>query len=142
MQIALTPRKQRRNTPWCPLLLALGASACSAVPHKQRWLWACHKQGVMFPFQLQYLVPRLSLEARGVLCEEAKAALSWSSLSCPSLNYRRASLCLWKQARFQELLKEKAFQVQIFSIAQIHPLILTFLDLPFAISLLAIKSFL
>ncbi|NXM39811.1 FANCA protein, partial [Gymnorhina tibicen] len=61
--------------------------------------------------KLQYLVPRLSLEARGVLLEEAKAALSWSSLSCPSLNYRRASLCLWKQARFQELLKEKAFQL-------------------------------
>ncbi|NWU30580.1 FANCA protein, partial [Dyaphorophyia castanea] len=61
--------------------------------------------------KLQYLVPRLSLEARGVLCEEAKAALSWSSLSCPSLNYRRASLCLWKQARFQELVKEKAFQL-------------------------------
>ncbi|NXY15974.1 FANCA protein, partial [Atrichornis clamosus] len=61
--------------------------------------------------KLQYLVPRLSLEARGVLCEEPKTALSWSSLSCPSLNYRRASLCLWKQARFQELLKEKAFQL-------------------------------
>ncbi|NXC06439.1 FANCA protein, partial [Orthonyx spaldingii] len=61
--------------------------------------------------KLQYLVPRLSLEARGVLCEEAKTALSWSSLSCPSLNFRRASLCLWKQARFQELLKEKAFQL-------------------------------
>ncbi|NXY62735.1 FANCA protein, partial [Callaeas wilsoni] len=61
--------------------------------------------------KLQYLVPRLSLEARGVLCEEAKTALSWSSLSSPSLNCRRASLCLWKQARFQELLKEKAFQL-------------------------------
>ncbi|NWT71426.1 FANCA protein, partial [Prunella himalayana] len=61
--------------------------------------------------KLQYLVPRLSLEARGVLCEEAKSALSWSSLSCPSLNSRRASLCLWRQAGFQELLKEKAFQL-------------------------------
>ncbi|NXB90504.1 FANCA protein, partial [Vidua chalybeata] len=61
--------------------------------------------------KLQHLVPRLSLEARGVLCEEAKSALSWSSLSCPSLNYRRASLCLWRQAGFQELLKEKAFQL-------------------------------
>ncbi|NXR54761.1 FANCA protein, partial [Hippolais icterina] len=61
--------------------------------------------------KLQYLVPRLSLEARGVLCEEAQSALSWSSLSCPSLSYRRASLCLWRQARFQELLKEKAFQL-------------------------------
>ncbi|NWR96384.1 FANCA protein, partial [Motacilla alba] len=61
--------------------------------------------------KLQYLVPRLSLEARGVLCEEDRSALSWSSLSCPSLNYRRASLCLWRQAGFQELLKEKAFQL-------------------------------
>ncbi|KFR11065.1 Fanconi anemia group A protein, partial [Opisthocomus hoazin] len=61
--------------------------------------------------KLQYLVPRLCLEARGTLCEEAKTDLMWSSLSCPSLNYRRASLCLWKQARFQELLKEKAFQL-------------------------------
>ncbi|KAM7040481.1 Fanconi anemia group A protein isoform 3-T3 [Acridotheres tristis] len=61
--------------------------------------------------KLQHLVPRLSLEARGALSEEPKTALSWSSLSCPSLNYRRASLCLWKQAGFQELLKEKAFQL-------------------------------
>ncbi|NXR02244.1 FANCA protein, partial [Sagittarius serpentarius] len=61
--------------------------------------------------KLQYIVPRLSLEARGILCKEAKADLIWSSPSCPSLNYKRASLCLWKQARFQELLKEKALQL-------------------------------
>ncbi|KFW10878.1 Fanconi anemia group A protein, partial [Fulmarus glacialis] len=61
--------------------------------------------------KLQYIVPRLCLEARGILCEEAKTDLIWSSLSCPSLNYKRPSLCLWKQARFQELLKEKAFQL-------------------------------
>ncbi|XP_009475745.1 PREDICTED: Fanconi anemia group A protein [Nipponia nippon] len=61
--------------------------------------------------KLQYIVPRLCLEARAILCEEAKTDLTWSSLSCPSLNYRRASLCLWKQAHFQELLKEKAFQL-------------------------------
>ncbi|KFP95433.1 Fanconi anemia group A protein, partial [Haliaeetus albicilla] len=61
--------------------------------------------------KLQYIVPRLSLGARGILCEEAKTDLIWSSLSCPSLNYKRASLCLWKQARFQELLKEKALQL-------------------------------
>ncbi|KAM8985664.1 Fanconi anemia group A protein [Ara ararauna] len=61
--------------------------------------------------KLQYIVPRLSLEARGILCKEAKTDLLWNSLSHPSLNYRRASLCLWKQARFQELLKEEAFQL-------------------------------
>ncbi|KFO08485.1 Fanconi anemia group A protein, partial [Balearica regulorum gibbericeps] len=61
--------------------------------------------------KLQYIVPRLCLEARGILCEEGKTDLNWSSLSCPSLNYKRASLSLWKQARFQDLLKEKAFQL-------------------------------
>ncbi|KAF1396271.1 Fanconi anemia group A protein, partial [Spheniscus magellanicus] len=61
--------------------------------------------------KLQYIVPRLCLEARRILCEEAKTDLVWSSLSCPSLNYKRASLCLWKQACFQELLKEKAFRL-------------------------------
>ncbi|XP_015729838.1 Fanconi anemia group A protein isoform X1 [Coturnix japonica] len=61
--------------------------------------------------KLQYIVPRLSLEARGSTSKEGQADLVWSSLTCPSLNYRRASLCLWKQARFQELLKEKAFQL-------------------------------
>ncbi|XP_068006848.1 Fanconi anemia group A protein isoform X2 [Melanerpes formicivorus] len=61
--------------------------------------------------KLQYLVPRLCLEARGILCQEAQSDPIWSSLSCPSLNYRRASLSLWKQTQFQELLKEKAFQL-------------------------------
>ncbi|KAM9374066.1 Fanconi anemia group A protein [Phaethornis superciliosus] len=61
--------------------------------------------------KLQYLVPRLCLEARGALCEGGRSDLLWSSLSCPSLNYKQASLSLWKQARFQELLKEKAFQL-------------------------------
>ncbi|NWX41782.1 FANCA protein, partial [Steatornis caripensis] len=61
--------------------------------------------------KLQYVVPRLCLEARGILCEEGKTDLTWNSLSHPSLNYKRASLHLWKQARFQELLKEEAFQL-------------------------------
>ncbi|NWY62653.1 FANCA protein, partial [Chionis minor] len=61
--------------------------------------------------KLQYIVPRLCLEAQGTLCKEGNTDLIWSSLSRPSLNYKRTSLCLWKQARFQELLKEKAFQL-------------------------------
>ncbi|XP_054245618.1 Fanconi anemia group A protein [Indicator indicator] len=61
--------------------------------------------------KLQYLVPRLCLEARGILCQEAQTDPVWSCLSSPSLSYRRASLSLWKQTRFQELLKEKAFQL-------------------------------
>ncbi|XP_023965905.3 Fanconi anemia group A protein isoform X1 [Chrysemys picta bellii] len=61
--------------------------------------------------KLQYVVPRLSLEARGIGCEMEAPELSWRSLSCPSVNYTKTSLCLWKQTRFQELLKEKPFQL-------------------------------
>ncbi|XP_030313522.1 Fanconi anemia group A protein [Calypte anna] len=61
--------------------------------------------------KLQYLVPRLCLEARGALCQGGTAHPLWSSLSCPSLSYKQASLSLWKQAHFQELLKEKEFQL-------------------------------
>ncbi|CAM4638201.1 unnamed protein product [Lepidochelys olivacea] len=61
--------------------------------------------------KLQYVVPRLSLEARGIGREEEAPELSWRSLSCPSVNYTKTSLCLWKQTCFQELLKEKLFQL-------------------------------
>ncbi|XP_048673020.2 Fanconi anemia group A protein isoform X4 [Caretta caretta] len=61
--------------------------------------------------KLQYVVPRLSLEARGIGREEEAPELSWRSLSCPSVNYTKTSLCLWKQTYFQELLKEKLFQL-------------------------------
>ncbi|XP_030437265.1 Fanconi anemia group A protein isoform X1 [Gopherus evgoodei] len=61
--------------------------------------------------KLQYVVPRLSLEARGIGHEEEAPELSWRSLSCPSVNYMKTSICLWKQTRFQELLKEKPFQL-------------------------------
>uniref|UniRef100_A0A8C3SR33 FA complementation group A n=1 Tax=Chelydra serpentina TaxID=8475 RepID=A0A8C3SR33_CHESE len=63
--------------------------------------------------KLQYVVPRLSLEARGIGCEEEAPELSWRSLSCPSVNYPKTSLCLWKQTCFQELLKEKPFQLSL-----------------------------
>ncbi|XP_074865238.1 Fanconi anemia group A protein [Carettochelys insculpta] len=61
--------------------------------------------------KLWYLVPRLSLEARGTGPEEDAPELSWRFFSCPSVNYVKNSLCLWKQTCFQELLKEKAFQL-------------------------------
>uniref|UniRef100_A0A7M4EK94 FA complementation group A n=1 Tax=Crocodylus porosus TaxID=8502 RepID=A0A7M4EK94_CROPO len=61
--------------------------------------------------KLQYVVPRLNLEARGTGREEEEVELSWRFLSCPSVSYTKASLCLWKQTHFQELLKEKVFQL-------------------------------
>ncbi|XP_066493037.1 Fanconi anemia group A protein [Tiliqua scincoides] len=67
-----------------------------------------------FVKKLQYVVPRLTSEARGLGCEEEEAAEQpWSSLSRPSLGYQKAALCLWKQARFKALLQEKAFQLTL-----------------------------
>ncbi|XP_053126607.1 Fanconi anemia group A protein [Hemicordylus capensis] len=66
-----------------------------------------------FVKKLQFVVPRLSLEARGISCHEDAAELSWERFSQPALCYRKAALCLWKQARFRELVQEKAFQLTL-----------------------------
>lgn len=62
--------------------------------------------------QLQYVVPRLVAEARGLGCGEDAVEPPWSSVSCPTLGFRAAALCLWKQVRFKALLQEEAFQVR------------------------------
>ncbi|XP_062997482.1 Fanconi anemia group A protein [Elgaria multicarinata webbii] len=67
-----------------------------------------------FVKKLQYLVPRLSLEARGIGCEGGDAAaLPWKTLSQPTLCSWKAALCLWKQTSFKGLLQEKAFRLTL-----------------------------
>ncbi|XP_061450504.1 Fanconi anemia group A protein isoform X2 [Rhineura floridana] len=66
-----------------------------------------------FVKKLQYVVPRLSLEARGIDCEGEPAELPWKTLSRPAFCFRKAALCLWKQAQFKALLQEKAFQLTL-----------------------------
>ncbi|KAL7979683.1 hypothetical protein Chor_004841, partial [Crotalus horridus] len=65
-----------------------------------------------FVKKLQYVVPRLCLEARETGYEGDSAAFPWKMLSCPPLCYQEAALSLWKQTRFRELLREEAFQVK------------------------------
>ncbi|XP_054856335.1 Fanconi anemia group A protein isoform X2 [Eublepharis macularius] len=63
--------------------------------------------------KLQYVVPRLSVEARGTGCEGDVAEYPWKSLFHPTLRNQKAALCLWKQTRFKKLLQEKTFQLTL-----------------------------
>uniref|UniRef100_A0A8C5WU57 FA complementation group A n=1 Tax=Laticauda laticaudata TaxID=8630 RepID=A0A8C5WU57_LATLA len=63
--------------------------------------------------KLQYVVPRLCLEARETGLEGESAAFPWEELSFPPLCHQKAALSLWKQARFQGLLREEAFQLTL-----------------------------
>ncbi|KAK9392613.1 Fanconi anemia group A protein [Crotalus adamanteus] len=66
-----------------------------------------------FVKKLQYVVPRLCLEARETGYEGDSAAFPWKMLSCPPLCYQEAALGVWKQTRFRELLREEAFQLTL-----------------------------
>ncbi|KAG8144242.1 hypothetical protein E2320_001336, partial [Naja naja] len=66
-----------------------------------------------FVKKLQYVVPRLCLEARETGHKGESAAFPWEVLSCPPLCHQKAALSLWKQARFQGLLREEAFQLTL-----------------------------
>ncbi|KAJ6657203.1 hypothetical protein lerEdw1_002792 [Lerista edwardsae] len=67
-----------------------------------------------FVKKLQYVVPRLVAEARGLSCKEEDAVEPpWSSLFRPTLGFRKAALCLWKQVRFKALLQAEAFQLTL-----------------------------
>ncbi|XP_029464071.1 Fanconi anemia group A protein [Rhinatrema bivittatum] len=62
--------------------------------------------------KMQHILPRLSLEARGIRAMgEEDVVAPWRSLSDFSVNWKRAALCLWKQNILGELLKERAFQL-------------------------------
>ncbi|XP_069502136.1 Fanconi anemia group A protein isoform X2 [Ambystoma mexicanum] len=62
--------------------------------------------------KIRHALPRECLEARGVASEEEVHGVeaSWTLLSNPSMNWKRASLCLWKQHFFSEILRLEIFQ--------------------------------
>ncbi|KAL8195112.1 UNVERIFIED_CONTAM: hypothetical protein K2H54_046799 [Gekko kuhli] len=66
--------------------------------------------------QLQYVVPRLSVEARGTGCGGDVAGFPWKSLFHSAVCYQKAVLCLWKQTRFRKLLQEKMFQEMLLEV--------------------------
>uniref|UniRef100_A0ACB8EAV0 Uncharacterized protein n=1 Tax=Sphaerodactylus townsendi TaxID=933632 RepID=A0ACB8EAV0_9SAUR len=66
-----------------------------------------------FVKKLLYVVPRLSVEARGTSCGGDLAEFPWRPLSHSALGYQKAALCLWKQTCFKRLLQEKTFQLTL-----------------------------
>lgn len=54
---------------------------------------------------------RLFSEARDALFVEDTASLPWRPLCLLPADWQRASLCLWRQRAFQELLKKMEFHV-------------------------------
>ncbi|XP_074056868.1 Fanconi anemia group A protein isoform X2 [Macrotis lagotis] len=61
--------------------------------------------------KMQFVVLRMYLEARGTTCQEDIVNLPWRNLSSPLIDWKKATLCLWTQRKFQELLKERQFQL-------------------------------
>ncbi|XP_038610562.1 Fanconi anemia group A protein [Tachyglossus aculeatus] len=86
---------------------AISYSLCKFSSHPYDTLYSCVPSG--FIRKLQFVVPRLLLEARGENCQKDETNPPWRPLFCPSVNWKRAALCLWKHRRFQELSKEKGF---------------------------------
>uniref|UniRef100_A0A6I8PPK6 FA complementation group A n=1 Tax=Ornithorhynchus anatinus TaxID=9258 RepID=A0A6I8PPK6_ORNAN len=86
---------------------AVSYSLCKFSSHPCDTLHSCVPPG--FIRKLQFVVPRLLLEARGVNWQKDETNPPWRPLFCPSVNWKRAALCLWKHRRFQELSKEKGF---------------------------------
>lgn len=62
-------------------------------------------------FQFQFIMFRWFPEARDPPSQEDPASPPWRPLCLPSVDWRRAALCLWKQRALQELLKQEGLQV-------------------------------
>nr|XP_023413784.1 Fanconi anemia group A protein isoform X1 [Loxodonta africana] len=61
--------------------------------------------------KFQFVVLRLFSEAREPPCLDVAGDLLWKPLCLSSTDWTRAALCLWRNRTFQELLKEKEFQL-------------------------------
>uniref|UniRef100_G3VVB8 FA complementation group A n=1 Tax=Sarcophilus harrisii TaxID=9305 RepID=G3VVB8_SARHA len=88
---------------------AISYTLCKFSSHSFDVLCDCLPAGLVK--KVQFFVLRMYLEARGTICQEDIVDLPWKNLSCPSVDWKKAALCLWKQKKFQELLKEKQFQL-------------------------------
>ncbi|XP_024834329.1 Fanconi anemia group A protein isoform X2 [Bos taurus] len=72
-------------------------------------LHSCLSPGLIKKFQ--FLMFRWFPEARDPPSQEDPASLPWRPLCLPSVDWRRAALCLWKQRALKELLKQEGLQL-------------------------------
>lgn len=91
----------------CPLKCHL-RSRGSPLPAECGQPHSTHATGL---FQFQFIMFRWFPEARDPPSQEDPASPPWRPLCLPSVDWRRAALCLWKQRALQELLKQEGLQV-------------------------------
>nr|XP_020740950.1 Fanconi anemia group A protein [Odocoileus virginianus texanus] len=72
-------------------------------------LHSCLSPGLIKKFQ--FIMFRWFPEARDPPSQEDPASPPWRPLCLPSVDWRRAALCLWKQRALQELLKQEGLQL-------------------------------
>ncbi|XP_068941614.1 Fanconi anemia group A protein isoform X2 [Petaurus breviceps papuanus] len=89
---------------------AVSYTLCKFSSHSHDVLCNCLPAGLIK--KVQFVVLRAYLEARGTTCQEDVVVdIPWRNLSSPFVDWKKAALCLWKQRKFQELLKERQFQL-------------------------------
>uniref|UniRef100_A0A5F8GPC3 FA complementation group A n=1 Tax=Monodelphis domestica TaxID=13616 RepID=A0A5F8GPC3_MONDO len=87
---------------------AISYSLCKFSSQSHDVLCNCLPAGLIK--KVQFVVLRMYLESR-TTCQEDLVDLPWRNLSSPSVDWKKAALCLWKQKKFQELLKERECQL-------------------------------
>lgn len=102
-----TQRPQMCSQSCCPLKCHL-RSRGSPLPAERGRPHSTHATGF---FQFQFIMFRWFPEARDPPSQEDLASSPWRPLFLPSVDWRRAALCLWKQRALKELLKQGGLQV-------------------------------
>ncbi|XP_025124337.1 Fanconi anemia group A protein isoform X4 [Bubalus bubalis] len=87
---------------------AISYSLCK-FSQSQELLHSCLSPGLIKKFQ--FIMFRWFPEARDPPSQEDPASLPWRPLCLPSVDWRRAALCLWKQRALKELLKQEGLQL-------------------------------
>ncbi|XP_044515316.1 Fanconi anemia group A protein [Gracilinanus agilis] len=87
---------------------AISYSLCKFSSHSHDVLCNCLPAGLIK--KVQFVVLRMYLESR-TICQEDVVDLPWRNLSSPFVDWKKAALCLWKQRKFQELLKQREYQL-------------------------------
>ncbi|XP_027703438.1 Fanconi anemia group A protein isoform X2 [Vombatus ursinus] len=88
---------------------AISYTLCKFSSHSHDVLCNCLPAGLIK--KVQFVALRTYVETRGAACQEDAVDLPWRNVSSSFVDWKKAALCLWKQRKFQELLKERQFQL-------------------------------
>ncbi|XP_059856171.1 Fanconi anemia group A protein isoform X1 [Delphinus delphis] len=88
---------------------AISYSLCKFSSQSRDILYSCLSPGLIKKFQ--FMVFRWFSEARDPPSWEDPASSPWRPLCLPSVDWQRATLCLWKQRTLRELLKQEGLHL-------------------------------